>query len=107
MRWDIKLHGLCPVWSLALLLLSGCMVGPDYVPPATETASQWLEAEDKRLNTTSTDQQNWWKTFNDPVLDQLIERAYLDNLNIRVAGVRVIEARAQLGVAIGDLYPQN
>jgi NodT family efflux transporter outer membrane factor (OMF) lipoprotein len=107
MQWDIKLPWFYPVWSLALLLLSSCMVGPDYVPPATETASQWLEAEDKRLNTTSTHDQNWWTTFNDPVLNRLIDRAYLDNLNIRVAGVRVLEARAQLGVAIGDLYPQN
>ncbi|TRW91198.1 efflux transporter outer membrane subunit [Candidatus Methylobacter oryzae] len=106
MRQDIKLRRFYPVWSLALLL-SGCMVGPDYVSPATETATQWLEAEDKRLKTTSSADQSWWKTFNDPVLNQLVERAYLDNLNIRVAGVRVLEARAQLGVAIGDFYPQN
>ncbi|MGZ5010764.1 MAG: efflux transporter outer membrane subunit [Methylobacter sp.] len=105
MQRDVKLHGFYPVWSLALLL-SSCMVGPDYVPPPTETAAQWLEAEDKRLNTTITPQ-DWWKTFNDPVLNQLIDRAYLDNLNIRVAGVRILEARAQLGIAIGDLYPQN
>ncbi|MGZ5051645.1 MAG: efflux transporter outer membrane subunit [Methylobacter sp.] len=104
MRWAV---GFPIVWSWAVLLLSGCMVGPDYVRPATETANQWLEAEDKRLNTTSAAQQAWWKAFNDPMLDRLIEQAYFDNLNIRVAGVRVLEARAQLGVAIGDLYPQN
>ncbi len=103
MRWDIKRLGFYPV----LLLLSGCMVGPDYVPPVTETAKQWLEAEDRRLKTTSGNDRQWWKTFKDPALDRLIDRAYRDNLTIRMAGVRVLEARAQLGVAIGDLYPQN
>lgn len=103
MRWDIKRLGFYPV----LLLLSGCMVGPDYVPPVTETAKQWLEAEDRRLKTTSGNDRQWWKTFKDPTLDRLIDRAYRDNLTIRMAGVRVLEARAQLGVAIGDLYPQN
>ncbi len=107
MRWDVNLAGFYPVWPLVFLLLSSCMVGPDYVRPATETASQWLEAEDKRLKTTSTHDQKWWKTFNDPILDRLIDHAYRENLNIRITGVRVLEARAQLGVAIGDLYPQN
>jgi len=107
MQWAVKLPGFYPVWSLAFLLLSSCMVGPDYVRPATETATQWLEAEDRRLNTTSANDQTWWKSFNDPVLNQLIDRAYLENLNIRIAGVRVLEARAQLGIAIGNIYPQN
>lgn len=107
MQWAVKLPGFYPVWSLAFLLLSSCMVGPDYVRPATETATQWLEAEDRRLNTTSANDQTWWKSFNDPVLNQLIDRAYLENLSIRIAGVRVLEARAQLGIAIGNIYPQN
>jgi NodT family efflux transporter outer membrane factor (OMF) lipoprotein len=107
MQWAVKLPGFYPVWSLAFLLLSSCMVGPDYVRPATETVTQWLEAEDRRLNTTSANDQTWWKSFNDPVLNQLIDRAYLENLNIRIAGVRVLEARAQLGIAIGNIYPQN
>ncbi|PPK74629.1 NodT family efflux transporter outer membrane factor (OMF) lipoprotein [Methylobacter tundripaludum] len=107
MQWAVKLPGFYPVWSLAFLLLSSCMVGPDYVRPATETATQWLEAEDRRLNTTSANDQTWWKSFNDPVLNQLIDRAYLENLNIRIAGVRVLEARAQLGIATGNIYPQN
>ena len=42
MQWAVKLPGFYPVWSLAFLLLSSCMVGPDYVRPATETATQWL-----------------------------------------------------------------
>jgi NodT family efflux transporter outer membrane factor (OMF) lipoprotein len=107
MRWDVKFPGLCPVWLLAFMLLPSCMVGPDYVRPPTEAAAQWLEAEDQRLMTTSTNDQEWWKTFNDPILNKIIDRAYHDNLSIRVAGVRVLEARAQLGIALGNFYPQN
>ena len=107
MQWDLKIIGCCPVRLLAFLLLASCTVGPDYVRPPTETAAQWLEAEDQRLKTTSTSDQAWWKTFNDPILNKLINRAYHDNLSIRVAGVRVLEARAQLGIAIGNFYPQN
>ncbi|WP_394751690.1 efflux transporter outer membrane subunit [Crenothrix sp.] len=90
-----------------LAVLSSCKIGPDYIRPPTETAIQWMEAEDKRLKTTSSNDKLWWKTFNDPVLNQLINRAYLENLNLRVSGLRVIEARAQLGTAAGNLYPQN
>jgi outer membrane protein TolC len=101
MRWGVKFFGFWPVWLLAFLLLPSCMVGPDYVRPPTETASQWLEAEDQRLKTTSVNDQDWWKAFNDPILNQLIERAYLSNLGIRVTGLRILEARAQLGIAMG------
>ena len=107
MRLDLKILGCFPVWLLAFLLFVGCTVGPDYVRPSTETASRWMEAEDQRLKTTSTNDQEWWKTFNDPILNKLIDRAYHGNLSIRVAGVRVLEARAQLGIAIGNFYPQN
>lgn len=107
MQWDLKIIGCCPVWLLAFLLFSGCTVGPDYVRPPIETAAQWMESEDQKLKTTSSNDQEWWKTFNDPILNKLINRAYHDNLSIRVAGVRVLEARAQLGIAIGNFYPQN
>src|SRR5262249_28259991 len=48
----------------------------------------------------------WWKAFQDPTLDQLIELAYHQNLSLQVAGVRIMEARAQLGLAVGNQYPQ-
>ena len=50
---------------------------------------------------------NWWRVFDDPVLDQLIARAYRENLSLKIAGVRVLEARAQLGIAAGGLFPQT
>ncbi len=44
--------------------------------------------------------------FNDPVLNRLIESARQDNLSLRIAGLRILESRAQLGIADSSLYPQ-
>jgi NodT family efflux transporter outer membrane factor (OMF) lipoprotein len=63
--------------------------------------------EDWRLKAEAGDTRNWWRAFNDPLLDRLIETAYRENLSLRVAGVRVLEARARLGVAVGGWYPQR
>ncbi len=93
---------------LALAGLAGCMkVGPDYVRPETSVSQDWLEAGDKRVKTEPADYRSWWKAFKDSILDGLIDRAYRENLTLRVAGVRVLEARAQLGIATGQLYPQT
>ena len=50
--------------------------------------------------------QEWWRNFNDPVLDQLVAEAQRVNPNVRTAGIRIMEARAQLGIAGSTLYPQ-
>ena len=93
---------------LSLLLVAGCAkVGPDYARPAAELNQNWLEAQDHGIKTGPDDYRTWWQVFKDPVLDRLIETAYRKNLDLRVAGLRVLEARAQLGAAIGQLYPQT
>ncbi len=90
------------------LFLSGCAeVGPNFRTPEARVSSTWLEAGDPRVKTGPEEYQNWWRTFGDPVLDRLIEQAYRENLPLKIAGVRVLEARAQLGIAIGGFYPQN
>jgi len=91
---------------LVALLLFGCTLGPDFVKPKTAVSPNWLDADDPHVNTGPAQYRDWWKAFNDPVLDRLIDRAYRDNLSLRIAGVRVLEARAQLGIAVGRLYPQ-
>lgn len=98
------------VWALTLvsLLCSGCVkVGPDFVKPEALVEQNWLESGDRRLQGDSSQNREWWRVFNDPVLDGLIDRAYKENLTLRIAGLRVIEARAQLGISIGQLYPQT
>lgn len=85
---------------------NGFKVGPNYCRPAAAVAEQWLDASDSQLNTAPTDDAAWWRNFNDPVLDSLISTAYSQNLSVRAAGMRVVEARALRAIAAGNLFPQ-
>ena len=92
---------------IALLVSGGCMVGPDYETPTVAVPEAWLEARDQQVQTDQTVQIDWWKSFSDPVLDALIEDAYRQNLSLRAAAVRVMQAMAQRGIAVGQLFPQT
>ncbi len=93
---------------LALLLaLGGCMkVGPDFAPPKPDMPTAWTEAEGQ-VKTGQDVAAQWWKTLKDPVLDRLVDLAAKQNLSLAAAGLRIYQARAALGVAVGGLYPQS
>ncbi|NDE33280.1 MAG: TolC family protein [Gammaproteobacteria bacterium] len=95
--------------ALFPLLLAGCsLIGPDFDTPESRLGSGWMDQKDPRLKNGETGgYRDWWKAFKDPVLDRLINTAYAQNLSLRAAGIRVLAGRAQLGVAIGDFYPQS
>src|SRR5215469_11006558 len=92
--------------AILVLLCGGCMVGPDFTSPSAPVADKWLEADNPSVDTRNQEYRDWWKVFHDPVLNRLIEIAYNQNLTLVSAGTKVLEARAQLGVAIGEFYPQ-
>ena len=69
--------------------------------------AEWMETQAPGLSAGQTDYSNWWRVFDDPVLDNLVEKAYQQNLSLQIAGIRIYEARAQLGIAVGNLYPQQ
>ncbi len=92
--------------SLALLT-TGCTLGPDFLRPKAKVQAHWLEDYDPHIKSSPTDLKEWWKVFNDPVLNELIETAYKQNLDLQIAGLRIYEARARLGVAVGYQYPQE
>jgi len=98
----------CRLWlGLALpLCCAGCLVGPDFSSPSAPVAEKWLESDNPSVDTRNQEYRDWWTVFHDPVLNRLIEIAYNQNLTLVDAGTRVLEARAQLGVAIGEFYPQ-
>ncbi|MGO8747425.1 MAG: efflux transporter outer membrane subunit [Thermoguttaceae bacterium] len=104
--------------AAALFLASGCTspreyvhngfkVGPNYCPPKVSTEQHWIDANDARIGEKSDVAGHWWTVFNDPVLNHLIECAASQNLSLREAGFRVLQARAQLGIAKGELFPQT
>ncbi|HEX4591279.1 MAG TPA: hypothetical protein VH120_15185, partial [Gemmataceae bacterium] len=86
---------------------NGFEVGPDYGRPPAPVADNWIDAADKRVRTDEDDLSRWWAAFNDPVLNDLIVGAYRQNISLRQAGFQVLAARAQLGIAIGELFPQT
>ena len=50
---------------------NGFKVGPNYCPPDASVAETWIDAADKRVRTDSEDLSQWWRVFNDPVLDAM------------------------------------
>lgn len=59
------------------------------------------------LQASPINQPQWWRVFNDPILNQLVETAWQQNNSLEIAGLRVLESRAQLGIALGRKYPQS
>jgi len=84
------------------LLMSGCTVGPNYKRPIVPVPKQWTETtKNKRTELPLPAQPDqWWETFNDPVLDRLITDAIGANLDLKQALVRIKDARAQRWVTI-------
>jgi len=91
----------------AVLGATGCMVGPDYHRPDAPLASSWLEQSDPQVIEDSVAPPRWWDELHDPALDALVEQAYRQNLTLQAAGLRVIQAQARRGIAIGGLFPQK
>ena len=90
----------------ALLVLPGCLkVGPDYQPPKTQVPAAWKESSDPALVKRQVEIVQWWTVFKDPQLTALIKRADAGNLDLKVAVARVKEAKAQLGVVLGQELP--
>lgn len=86
---------------------NGFKVGPEYATPNADVAATWIDANDERLSSTEPDVRAWWSAFGDPTLDALVASAQDGNLTLREAGQRVLEARAVLGIAVGELFPQE
>jgi NodT family efflux transporter outer membrane factor (OMF) lipoprotein len=93
--------------SLLALLAACAPLGPTFVKPDVDLPSAWSESNATQWDTSPMTQPQWWRIFDDPVLDKLVEIAWQQNNSLEIAGLRVLEARAQLGIAEGNLYPQS
>jgi NodT family efflux transporter outer membrane factor (OMF) lipoprotein len=86
---------------------NGFKVGPNYCPPQAPISDRWIDYQDARVSTAPPQNWAWWRVFNDPVLDQLVQDAHAQNITLREAGFRIEEARALRGIAMGNLFPQQ
>ena len=98
---------LCIIFVLLVGIYSCASIGPDFTVPESQIEEQWIESDHPSISQSVTSSENWWEAFNDPVLNELVSSAYKQNLPLKIAGVRVFEARAQLGVALGNRLPQS
>jgi len=108
--WSSSIHS-PKRWLLAMaavvLVISGCTVGPDFVKPDAPVMDDWMETKTSELSSGPSDYSDWWNVFDDPVLQKLVETGYQQNLTLQIAAIRIFEARARLGIAVGNLWPQQ
>lgn len=88
--------------TLLALLATGCTtLGPDYRSPHIDVPSQWHEAQqghDGRGEFSAAQQdqlRTWWRSFNDPILDRLVDAALAGNQDLAIARTRLTQARAE------------
>jgi multidrug efflux system outer membrane protein len=94
---------------LALMLLSGCAVGPNYHRPAVPTPSVFRgpdESQQSEAQSASFADLPWWQVFHDPQLQGLIRTALKQNYDLQIAIERVTAARAQVGIVRSNEFPQ-
>ncbi|NQU21423.1 MAG: efflux transporter outer membrane subunit [Candidatus Nealsonbacteria bacterium] len=84
----------------------GFKVGPNYGQPPAPVSDNWIDYENPDVASAPTDYSRWWSVFGDPTLDQLIDTASQQSLTLQAAGMRILEARARLGIARGSQFPQ-
>ena len=83
-------------------------MGPNYRPVTADVMTRWESFEDPKLVATSPIVPLWWKeSFKDPVLDQLVDEALADNLTLRSAALRVLQARQQYLIVANLRLPQE
>jgi outer membrane protein, multidrug efflux system len=86
--------------------LAGCMVGPDYERPAMELPAAYPAAQAPAGTTEAVLRADWWKLYNDPLLDELIASSLERNADIRLAVARIEEADANLREANAAFLPE-
>ena len=96
----------CSGCGLQQWAANGYRVGPNYCKPPVPVASEWIDYGDERVGSEQYDLAAWWMVFNDPTLDALAQNAYQQNLSLRVAGTRILEARYRRQIAASYMFPQ-
>jgi len=90
------------------LLCSGCTVGPNYKKPVAAVPATYrglTPEEAANTEPASMGDQKWWEVFQDEQLKTLIRTALQQNYDVRIAGARILEAQAQLGITRADQFP--
>jgi outer membrane protein, multidrug efflux system len=90
------------------ILCSGCTVGPNYKKPAATVPGSYrglAPEETAKIEPASIGDQKWSEIFQDEQLRSLIRTALQQNYDVRIAGARILQAQAQLGITRADQFP--
>ncbi len=95
------------IWKTFFLsaLLTGCSVRPPYVAPQMDIPCEWHSQPIEGMSPDSIECFLWWESLNDPLLNSLMKRAAFQNLDLYIAGARILEARAERKAHDTQLYP--
>jgi multidrug efflux system outer membrane protein len=95
------------LFVIALLLLTGCTLGPKYKRPTVAVPDTYrgLAPDAGSQSTASFGEEKWWNVFQDPQLQALIREALSQNYDVRIAATRVLQAQALLGITRADQFP--
>lgn len=90
-----------------LALLAGCagLGGPEYQRPEVASKDSWSQPAGATVSATDTIQPDWWTGFGDPYLNQMIDRAIAENIDIRILAARTGVAKAGIDQASAGLLP--
>jgi outer membrane protein, multidrug efflux system len=94
---------------LIAVMVSGCMVGPNYKRPTVQTPATYrdLSANPQlQTQTASFADLAWWQVFQDPQLQELIRTALKQNYDLQIATERINAARAEVVITRSHLFPQ-
>jgi NodT family efflux transporter outer membrane factor (OMF) lipoprotein len=91
-----------------MLIAVGCTtLGPEFETPDATVATTWQVDDETIMSASQDDMARWWEALDDNVLNALIGVAMAQNLPLQISAIRIFEARAQLGIAAGNWYPQR
>lgn len=99
--------GLCGCTALREWLANGFKVGPNYARPPAPVAAGWIDGTDPRVSSAPARDCAWWTVLGDPMVNSLVQYAFQQNLSLKEAGFRVLAERAQLCIAVGNIFPQT
>ncbi|MEQ1622518.1 MAG: efflux transporter outer membrane subunit [Methylococcales bacterium] len=95
-------------WLFILFSLGGCTVGPDYRETVPTLPDHWQASKDANTELAAIDKEalkNWWQSFDDTKLNQLMDQALAGNLDLKIALARIDQARAERRGTRAELFP--
>ncbi len=106
MRLSPVLPRLAFAFGAGSVMLAGCVVGPRYARPAPPApASDRFAAAASAIASADQPPADWWRLYDTPALDQLVQDALAHNKSLLAAAANLAQARAALSLARAGQYP--